>query len=233
MSGLSRLIPIALVVATTGTLAAQTVAPKCGFIRSTGLESEPKLAEVTGPESADAFFPWKDCSPDRGECEKGSPILSQQPVQVLFAQGDWTCVDIGGRGFGGQWVQSSKLHAIASDPEPPFVEWVGTWWPLGVKRERGTDRLVIEKTAVIDTLKVHGNAYWYGAIVDGNPVTHFGGVDGESKPQGNYLRIGQLDKTGHPDGCKVEMRLIGEYLMVADNSQCGGMNVRFWGLYRK
>jgi hypothetical protein len=233
MRSFSTLILIAVVVATSGTLTGQTVAPKCGFIRSAGLESEPRLAEVTSAESADAFSPWKDCSPDRGECEKGLPILTQQPVQVLFVRGDWTCVDVGGQGSGGEWVQSSKLNPMVSDPKPPLVEWVGTWWPLKAKHERGTDRLVIEKTVVTDTLRVHGNAYWYGAIVDGHPVTHFGGVDGESKPQGNYLRIQELDKAGNPDGCKVEMRLIGQYLMVADNSQCGGMNVRFWGLYRK
>jgi hypothetical protein len=232
MSRLSRLITI--VVASTGTLAAQTVAPRCGGVVSTNLESEPKLAEVLGPEGADAFYPWKDCSPDRGECEKGSPVLPEQPVEVIFVRGDWTCVDVTGTGgSGGEWVQSGKLSPLVSDPEPRLAAWVGTWWPFGVKRGPGSNHLVIEKTPTNDTLRVHGNAYWYGPIVDGHPVTHFGGVDGESKPQGNYLRIQELDKGGNPVGCNVAMRLVGQYLVVADNSQCGGMNVRFWGLWRK
>lgn len=87
--------------------------------------------------------------------------------------------------------------------------------------------------AAADRLKVHGKAYWYGPIVNGRPVVHFGGVDGESKPQGNYLRVEERDKSGHLSGCQVAMRLIGPYLVVLDNNRCGAMNVRFSGLWQK
>ncbi|HEL3807788.1 TPA: hypothetical protein UMT99_003956, partial [Stenotrophomonas maltophilia] len=35
------------------------------------------------------------------------------------------------------------------------------------------------------------------------------------------------------DTCKVRVHSLGEVLIVADNSECGGMNVRFNGVYRR
>jgi hypothetical protein len=64
-------------------------------------------------------------------------------------------------------------------------------------------------------------------------VVHFGGVHGESKPQGNYLRVEERDKSGHPSGCQVSITLIGPYLVVLDNNRCGGLNVRFSGLWQR
>jgi hypothetical protein len=232
MSHLSRLFLITIVVASTSSLGAQTIAPKCDGIGSLDLESEPNLAEVPGPDSADAFYPWKDCSPDRGECEKGHPVLPKQPVEVMFVRGDWTCVYVPDvRGLAVEWVQSARLSPLVPNPGPPLTAWLGTWWLLGANRGQGSNRLVIGKAAMADTLRVHGNAYWYGPLVNGRPVTHLGGVDGEAKPEGNHLRI--VDNPGSPASCEVAMRLIGQYLIVADNSRCGGMNVRFSGLWQK
>jgi hypothetical protein len=33
--------------------------------------------------------------------------------------------------------------------------------------------------------------------------------------------------------CKVSIRKVGKYLVVADNMQCGGANVSFSGVYQK
>ena len=35
------------------------------------------------------------------------------------------------------------------------------------------------------------------------------------------------------DTCRVRVHSLGEVLIVADNSECGGMNVRFNGVYRR
>jgi len=35
------------------------------------------------------------------------------------------------------------------------------------------------------------------------------------------------------DTCTVHAQLLGDVLIVADNSECGGMNVRFNGVYRR
>src|SRR5262249_10796746 len=89
---LSRLMLFALVTALATSRAAQTVAPSCNGTGSTNLESEPKLAQVLGPESVEGFYPWKDCAPDRGECEKGRALSAKQPVQVILVRDAWSCV---------------------------------------------------------------------------------------------------------------------------------------------
>jgi hypothetical protein len=83
------------------------------------------------------------------------------------------------------------------------------------------------------SLLIHGNAFWYGGIVDGIRVTHFGEVDGEGRPKGNKLHIIGLDKKSDPDGCEVSLQLVDGFLKVSDNDSCGGMNVRFSGFYTR
>lgn len=206
------------------------MAPSCNGTGSTNLESEPKLAQVLGPESAEGFYPWKDCAPDRGECQKGRALSAKQPVQVILLRDAWSCLYFSRTGGAGvEWVLSGKLSPVVSNPPPPLRAWTGTWWPLRANRGPGSDRLAIA-LAAIDTPKVHGQGYWYGALVNGRPVVHFDGVHGESKPQGNYLRVEERDKSGYPSGCQVAIRLIGPCLVVLDNNRCGGLNVRFSGL---
>ena len=50
--------------------------------------------------------------------------------------------------------------------------------------------------------------------------------------------MGEADETlpyeaGDDLDCRARMRLIGPYLLVADNGQCGGLNVSFSGAYRR
>jgi len=33
------------------------------------------------------------------------------------------------------------------------------------------------------------------------------------------------------DACMVDLTLVGRYLVVTDNNMCGGVNVRFWGIW--
>jgi hypothetical protein len=35
------------------------------------------------------------------------------------------------------------------------------------------------------------------------------------------------------DSCVVDMTLIGTYIVARDNGKCGGMNVRFGGIWQK
>jgi hypothetical protein len=47
-----------------------------------------------------------------------------------------------------------------------------------------------------------------------------------ARPQGNELILVEED-------CRVALKLVGDFLIVSDNSQCGGANVRFNGVYRR
>jgi hypothetical protein len=55
---------------------------------------------------------------------------------------------------------------------------------------------------------------------------HTGVVNGSARPEGNVLVV-------EDDICRATLRLVGDYLVVSDNSDCGGMNVRFDGVYRR
>jgi hypothetical protein len=68
---------------------------------------------------------------------------------------------------------------------------------------------------------------------------HIGNFDGKTKPRGNRLAFGDgYDGSAPPDrndptDCRVLLRLVGPYLVAADNQGCGGANVSFDGVYTK
>ncbi len=191
-------------------------------------------AEIVGRFPAQTFYPYKKgCSPDAGTCDKGSILKPGWPVEVVSRNGNWTCIwTQDSVGSGPSWVRNDQVKTLKIDSYPSRAEWRGTWWQLGGKQQHGTDRLIISETKT-GALRLHGNAYWYGAVVDGNRVTHFGAVDGQAKPDGNQLHVIALNRQGNPAGCEVAIKMVGKYLRVADNNQCGGMNVRFSGFYAK
>ncbi len=47
-------------------------------------------------------------------------------------------------------------------------------------------------------------------------------------PQGNVLRV-----VDEEQGCEVTLTFVGTLLVAHDNGECGGMNVRFDGVYQK
>ncbi|MCA1633634.1 MAG: hypothetical protein LC802_07935 [Acidobacteria bacterium] len=51
-------------------------------------------------------------------------------------------------------------------------------------------------------------------------------MNAKARPAGNVLTVEE-------DSCRVTLRLVGDYLVASDNSECGGMNVRFDGVYRR
>ena len=92
---------------------------------------------------------------------------------------------------------------------PDFL--VGTW-------HNGTDTV---KIASHGQGKVHasGNATWQGA---GDP--HEGSFEADALVSGTHLAF-------KDDACEVQVQRRGNYLLLDDNSACGGMNVRFMGIY--
>jgi hypothetical protein len=98
--------------------------------------------------------------------------------------------------------------------------WAGVW-------SNGTDRLNVTTNAD-GTLSGQGNAYWPGP--PGTNVAplarHFGGITARAAPVGQRLELNQ-------SACQVTAWLLNEVLLVKDNGQCGGVNVRFDGVYKK
>ena len=134
---------------------------------------------------------------------------------VLLRQaGSQVCVRLPGKGrlntvFG--WIPATRWRSTNNGPERPD-RWIGVW-----QNESGK---ITIRLGDGDQLHVVGAGIWGG----GDNV-HLGGFD----------MTGTLQKgvfASEADGCQIAMRIVGDYLIAADNNRCGGMNVRFNGMYR-
>lgn len=135
-------------------------------------------------------------------------------VVVNRLEGDWTCGYLTARRGAAQgWVRSSNIRPVASDPSPPLTAWAGRWVQ---------DQNHITILSSNEKLKLDGEAYWHGR---GDNV-HTGEFSAELAPSGNKLHL-------QDDACTIDLALIGNHLLSNDNNMCGGMNVRFWGVWKR
>jgi hypothetical protein len=73
-----------------------------------------------------------------------------------------------------------------------------------------------------NAVQAKGTAQWHGPA----GVVHYGSFSSRAQLQGNAAEFQDLN-------CVVKIRRRGPYLLVSDNSRCGGMNVHFQGIYVK
>lgn len=111
----------------------------------------------------------------------------------------------------GGWIAKNDIAIESPQPsaQPPLSAWTGRWrdgddW-IRIKRRHGA-------------LSFDGHATW--------ARQNFGDFEGTAMPNGAAANVSD-------SGCTVTMRLVGGYLVGDDNGQCGGMNVRFTGVYRR
>lgn len=200
------LLTLALWMATVSVAAGQQP-PKtpCDF---DGFDTNSKLAEVKAATTA-----YYGCAAGNG-C---LPINLKQadPVVISSAQGGWTCGYLATREGSAQgWVRSDDIRMVKVDQNPPLSAWSGTW----VQDE---NRIHIQSLRAPGTVSVHGRAYWHGR---GDNV-HEGELSVRARPVGNRIHLeDQL--------CKIDLALLGNYLLTNDNNMCGGANVRFWGVWK-
>lgn len=111
----------------------------------------------------------------------------------------------------GGWIAKSDVVLAPQQPtaQPSMAAWIGQW-------RDGDDRIRIAQRG--KALTFDGEASW----ADQNS----GSFSGTATPKGASASVTD-------DACTVTMRLLGAYLVVDDNGECGGMNVRFTGVYRR
>jgi hypothetical protein len=182
-----------------------------------------KLASVKGGKNEKVYFydDDRDCPNDKN-CRTKSYVIPNDEVIVSRNFGRWACAwyqpKKGAETVG--WLALDKLEFKETNLNPAQKDWLGKWNYAGNSIEIGKG-----KTA--DSLTITGDAFWKGL---GDNV-HVGELDESSKPAGNELKIGESESGEY--ACKVTMRLLGRYLLVADNLHCGGVNVTFSGVYLK
>lgn len=135
----------------------------------------------------------------------------------LWRKGGLVCVGLPGKGKLGTtsgWLPAARWDSRRSAPQPD-ASWVGVW-------QNPSAKISVEVTAV-DKLAVEGHALWVGGPLK---QSHFGEFEITGAQSDGVISIVDADS------CQVAVRLIGDFLVAADNNKCGGMNVRFDGLYR-
>jgi hypothetical protein len=182
-------------------------------------KAEFKVAKVGGNWTARIHFLNDDdgCPSPEVKCETKSYLITGDEVLVSRTYGQWICgwyqPKKGGETVG--WLRADKLVISAPSPRPALEGWVGLWKYAGksldIRRE--------DKSA---SLKVKGYAIWQGVGAN----VHVGGVEAAAQPQGNELVLVEEE-------CQVSLKLVGDYLVANDNSGCGGVNVRFNGVFRR
>ena len=182
-------------------------------------EAEFKLAKVSGIKGTQIHFFNDDdgCPSADAKCRMRSYLITGNQVLVSRRYGSWICSwyqPLKGSETVG-WLPVESL-VISEHPASPALEkWIGRW-------KYGDQSLNIRRDSKSGFLMVKGDAIWRGI---GDNV-HVGSVEARSLPQGNELILIEEE-------CRVTLKLVGDYIVASDNSECGGMNVRFNGVYRK
>lgn len=151
-------------------------------------------------------------------CQMPSYLVPGDEVVIGKQQDGWMCVWYNGKSqeFVG-WMPASAMVQTDWDRHPLADDWIGTW-----RYYDSGPSLTINSAR--QALSVEGEAQWRG----GGSVVHFGSVSGFGVPEGNTLEISEGD---HELDCHLTLTLLGENLVAEDNGWCGGMNVRFNGVF--
>ena len=146
-------------------------------------------------------------------CAWGDPSSYPAPSEELLINSEiprFVCAYRPKDGDGG-WIAKNDVAIEAPQPttQPPLSAWTGRW-------RDGDNWIRIKRRP--RALSFDGHATW--------ARQNFGDFEGTAMPAGAAANVSD-------SGCTVTMRLVGAYLVVDDNGQCGGMNVRFTGVYRR
>ena len=180
------------------------------------------LARVKGEKGARAYFYGEDegCPGPASKCRQKAYLIPGDEVITSRTFGDWVCAwyqpTRGSETVG--WLAADSLGAVATAENAPLARWLGTWGFYN-------NSLRVSRGPRVDVLAVSGDATWQG-VNPGN--VHVGELSGTGTPVDNILKLGE-----DPEDCQATLRLVGPYLLVSDNRQCGGVNVTFDGVYRK
>ena len=186
--------------------------------------SEYKLAKNTGKKGERIYFYGDDENcPNGKNCRLKSYVIPGDEVIVSRNYGKFSCSWFqpkkGAETVG--WIETDKLNFSETNQNSEIQDWLGEW-------NYGKESSIsIGKSKKNGFFNVKGDSYWDG----GNGNVHVGEIEETVKPDGNILKIGETDTEEY--ACKVTMRLIGRFLVVSDNLNCGGLNVSFSGVYQR
>ncbi|MBT9185572.1 MULTISPECIES: hypothetical protein [Pectobacterium] len=162
------------------------------------------------------------CPDNKAACQSKTSLKAGDRVLVAQEKNGWSCVwHFGKKSEFVGWVESAYLKKQPIKTAD-INTWLGTWRNFG-------DSITITR-GKNGTLNLRGRAIWHGGRSSyGEQIAHFGSFSASATPNGNRL---QWNDSRDVIECSGVMQLINGNLIVEDNGQCGGMNVRFNGIYR-
>lgn len=162
----------------------------------------------------------KDCPGGKG-CLTKSYVIPGNEVIVNREYNGFGCswyTSAKGGGFVG-WLDLKDLQYKTLPANYSLQNWIGEWTD-------GSSSINIDKSTDPGSLNVKGDAFWKGL---GDNV-HVGQLDKTVEPKNGTIQYSEGDEEYD---CKATMNLVGNYLIVADNLRCGGLDVTFSGVYLK
>lgn len=182
--------------------------------------TEFKIARIKGDNNFRSYF-YKDSDdcPNGKNCRLNSYLIPGDEVVTSINFGKFTCVWYPPKkGFSTVgWIKTEDLLMRANKNES--LNWVGEWRHAG-------NEISIKPQKQKGTFKIYGTAIWKGL---GDNI-HTGEIDFTAVPSNKEMSMGYQDSEFD---CRVQMQLLGRFLLVADNKNCGGVNVSFDGIYQR
>jgi hypothetical protein len=185
------------------------------------VQSDFAVARVTGSGRLYLLGDMDGC-PARGEpaCRQRSYLVTSDKVVTGRVLDGYRCVFFPNRGGGSAgWVDAGRLQVVPL-PAPALADWAGHW-------QDGDNTLELRLRD--GRLQATGAAYWPSARTERPYGPHIGQINAQSVPHGRSVDFVDDDI----DECRLHAQWLGEYLLVSDNTQCGGANVSFDGVYRR
>lgn len=182
-----------------------------------------RLASVKAIKGGRSHFynDFSDDCPEGKDCREKAYVVSGDQVVVSNERNGFACAwftPVRGTGYVG-WLKASDLNYWPVTKKPGIASWYGTW-------RYGENEIKFEATRNRGYLNVIGTAFWKGL---GDNI-HIGELGNKGKVEANVVQYSDGDDEFD---CKVTIRMVGQFLVVRDNMNCGGANVSFSGVYRK
>jgi hypothetical protein len=188
--------------------------------------AKPRVNFVKSPYDDD--FKAETCPAATDACRKKTYLVTGDLVLTGATRGEFTCVSYHSplsakRNWVTGWLPSAALTPVAPTLAPKTSDWAGTW--RQGKNYVGGGHVEIKPEA---GGKLHIDA---GILMPTARDFHNGSFEAHVKPQGGTMAF--EDDSNYGSGCKVRMQRIGPWLLIEDDSGCGGAGVSFTGLYRR
>ncbi len=164
------------------------------------------------------------CPSTAPACRARAYVVAGDTVVVTADQGPYACATLTNpRGVStSSWLETAALSPLVP-AQITREDWLGKWktgeQDLSITKAPGA-RLTITGDATYGTLDPE--RVRRGAV-------NMGSVSSVAEPAGNSMHVTDLDNAE----CRIDLKIVGPYLVAANQGECGGLGVSFSGVYRR